>query len=278
LAVVTDPELLNLTRQPQQVGIRPDRLIVAAPHPPEAPDGGWLAYDPLAVEANARSMFGTSVEWLPASKSIADDLRRFGAQNVLDRAHLLAGPEVVERSYRGARGGDSLVVGTCGLDPRRRDRPNVKALEARLPTSDGYDVRILDARLCTRQKEHPRSLAPSWVAVDGSADDAGFQHQLDVFATIPTRTWGPFVPWTVVTALAGGAVILADPAMTPLLREAAIYAADGEAETVLRALTAEPGRLDEQRARGYAFCRDRASRRAVIDLIGTLLSGREDTP
>ncbi|HUQ00027.1 MAG TPA: glycosyltransferase family A protein [Aeromicrobium sp.] len=276
LAIVTDPELLNLTRQPEQVAIRADRLVVAAPHPPEAPDGRWLTYGPVAVEANARRMFATSVEWLPASAAIADELRRLGAQNVLQPAHLIVGPDAVERPYRGARGAGSLVVGTCGLDPRRRDRPNIKALEARLPTSDAYDVRILDARMCARQQESPRAMPLSWVAVDGLSDDARFQRQLDVFATIPTRTWGPFIPWTVVTALVEGAVVLADPDMEPLLGEAAIYARAGEADAALSALTADPSRLDDQRARGYAFCRDRASSRALIELIGTLLTGRED--
>jgi hypothetical protein len=277
LAIVTDPELLNLARRPGHVGIRADRLIVAAPHPPEAPDGRWLTYCPAVVEAHAERMFARQIEWLPASASIADDLRRRGASNVLAPAHLLVGPGVVERPYRGARGRDALVVGTCGLDPRRRDRPNIATLKTRLPTSDEHDVRILDGRMCARQQEHPRSMPLSWVAVDGLTGDTGFQHQLDVFATVPTRTWGPFVPWTAVTALAGGAVLVADPELEPFLGDAAVYAPAGEVESVLRPFAEDPARLDSQRARGYAFCRDRASSRALIELVGTLLSGGEDT-
>ena len=277
LAVVTDPELLNLTRPPDRVGITADRVIVAAPHPPRAPDGGWLTYAPTVVEANALRMFGTRVEWLPASSSIAAALRDDGAQNVLDPALLIVAPDVRERSYAGPRGHDVLVVGTCALDPRRRDRPNVAALRSRLPTSGAHDVRVLDSRMCALQERHPRSMPLSWLALEERLRDVGFQHQLDVFAPVPTRTSGPSVPWAAVTALAEGAVVVAGPELEPFFGDAALYAAPGEVEATLRPLAADPRLLDAQRARGYAFCRDRASGRALVDLIGTLVPGREDS-
>jgi len=275
LAVVTDPELLNLTRRPENVAITADRLVVAAPHPPGAPAGAWLTYDPVVVEANALRIFGAAVEWLPASDSIGDELRRLGATTVLEPALLAVAPTVRERPYRGSRGGSSLVVGSAALEPRRRDRPSVHDLLARLPTS-GFDVRVLDTALAARQRKHPRALPPTWVAVDESPSLGGFLRQLDVFAPVPTRTWGPSVPWSVLQALAGGTVVVADPALEPFLGDAAIYAAAGEVELVLKELANDPTRLDEQRARGYALCRDRASSDALTSLVGTLLAGRED--
>jgi glycosyltransferase involved in cell wall biosynthesis len=275
LAVVTDPELLNLTRRPENAAITADRLVVAAPHPPSAPVGGWLTYDPTVVEANAQRMFGTPVEWLPASASIADDLRQRGATAVLEPAVVAVAPTVGERPYRGARGGASLIVGTAALEPRRRDRPSIGDLSARLPAS-GFDVRVRDTALAARQEKHPRALPPSWVAVDESLPLSGFLRQLDVFAPVPTRTWGPYVSWAVFQALAEGAVVLADPALEPFLGEAGVYAATGEVEIALKELANDSARLDEQRARGYAMCRDRASSSAVTSLIGTLLAGRED--
>ena len=274
LAVVTDPELLNLTRRPGNVAITADRLIVAAPHPPAAPVGGWLTYDPAVVEANAQRMFGAAVEWLPASASIAEELRLRGAATVLEPALLAVAPTIRERPYRGARGGSSLVVGTAALDPRRRDRPSVNDLAERLPTS-GFDVRVLNTSFVARQQKHPRALPPTWVAVDDSPL-TGFLRQLDVFAPVPTRTWGPYVPWSILQALAEGAVVVADPALEPFLGEAGVYAAAGDVEVTLKELANEPARLDEQRLRGYAMCRDRASSAAVTSLIGTLLAGRED--
>ncbi len=275
LAVVTDPELLNLTRRPEHVAITADRLVVVAPHPPEAPVGGWLTYDPAVVEANARRMFGASVEWLPASAAISDDLRRLGATAVLEPALVAVAPTVRERPYGGARGGSSLIVGTAALEPRRRDRPRVVDLSARLPVS-GFDVRVLDTALATRQQKHPRLLAPTWVAIDDLPSLTGFLRQLDVFAPIPTRTWGPYLPWVVLQALSEGVVVAADPALEQFLGGAGIYAAAEEVEIRLKELAEDPARLDEQRARGYALCSDRASSAALTSLIGTLLAGRED--
>jgi hypothetical protein len=83
------------------------------------------------------------------------------------------------------------------------------------------------------------------------------------------------VAWSILQALAEGAVILADPVLEPFLGEAGVYAADGEVEVVLKELANDPARLDEQRARGYALCRDRESSSALTSLIGTLLAGRE---
>jgi len=275
LVVVTDPELLNLTRRPENAAIAADRLVVAAPHPPEAPVGGWLTYDPAVVEVNAERMFGAAVEWLPASASIGDELRRSGATTVLEPALLAVAPTIRERRYRGARGGSSLIVGTAALDPRRRDRPSVDDLSARLPTS-GFDVRVLDTTFAARQQKHPRVLPPTWVAVEESVPLSGFLRQLDVFAPVPTRTWGPYVPWSILQALAEGAVVVADPALEPFLGEAGIYAAADDVEVALKELANDPARLEAQRARGYAMCRDRASSAALTSLIGTLLAGRED--
>jgi len=274
LALVTDPELLNLTRRPEHVAITADRLVVAAPHPPAAPVGGWLTYDPAVVESNAQRMFGAQVEWLPASASIAEELRRRGAHIVLEPALLAVAPTVRQRPYRGARGGSSLVVGTAALEPRRRDRPSLDDLAARLPAA-GFDVRLLDNAVAGRQQKHPRAMPPTWVAVDESLTLNGFLRQLDVFAPVPTRTWGPYVPWSILQALAEGAVVLADPALEPFLGNAGVYAAAGEVDIALKELANDPVRLDEQRVRGYALCRDRASSGALTSLIGTLLAGRE---
>lgn len=275
LLLVTDPELLTLTRQPDHVAITADRLVVAAPHPPAAPDGGWLTYDPAVVEANAARMFGATVEWLPASMAIADALRSRGAGRVLEPSLLTVAPRVRERAHRAARGEPSLIVGTTALEPRRRDRPKIADLSARLPSA-GFDVRVRCDAFAARHQKRPRYMPPSWVAVEESVPLTGFLRQLDVFVPIPTRSWGPYLPWSAVQALAEGAIVVADPSLEPLLGDAGIYAAEGGIEVALKELLADPDGVRRQRDRGYALCRDRASKAAVAGLVGTLLAGRED--
>jgi hypothetical protein len=61
-----------------------------------------------------------------------------------------------------------------------------------------------------------------------------------------------------------------------LLGDAGIYAAASDVEVVLKELATNPDQFNEQRLRGYAMCRDRASSAALTSLVGTLLAGRED--
>jgi len=277
LAVVTDPELLNVTRPPEAVGITADRLIVVAPHPPEAPEGEWLTYDPAVVDDNARRMFGRVPEWLPATAAIADALRRRGAQTVLAPDQLVVAPPARERPYRGLRGGETLIVGTGGLEPRRRDRPERAHLLERLPTSGDYDVRLQQDPTVPNLITRWRAVPQTWVRLDDEIEFPRFLRQLDVFALIPTRSWGPSLHWTALAALAEGAVVLADPDLEPFLGEAAIYARPGEAADVLKQFVADPTLIDAQRERGYAFCRVRASSEQVAALIGRLIPGGEET-
>ena len=79
LLIVTDPELLALTRPSSEVGLSADRMVIVAGHPPMAPQGRSLAYDPASVERNATRMFQTAPDWLPAHADIAVDLAAHGA-------------------------------------------------------------------------------------------------------------------------------------------------------------------------------------------------------
>jgi len=276
LALVTDPELLNVTRPPDTVRIYADRLIVVAPHPAEAPSGEWLTYDPAVVDDNAQRMFGRVPEWLPATAEIADALRARGAQSVLAPGQLQLAPHVHERPYRGPRGGRPLIVGTGGLEPRRRDRPDRSQLLERLPMSDGYDVRLHQDPAVPNLITKWKSIPLTWARLGDEMSFPRFLRQLDVFVPMPTRSWGPSVHWSVLAAMAEGAVVLADPDLEPFLGAAALYASPGEAGEVLEALCAHADAIDRQRERGYAFCRSRASSTAVAAMIGRLIPGGEE--
>lgn len=273
LAVIVDPEILNLTRSPESVGIRADRLIVAAPHPPEAPEGQWLTYRPDVVEQNALRMFGRPIEWLPATEPIAEALRRQGARSVLAPSPLVVAPRVDARPYSGARGAESLIVGTAGLERTRRDRPSFATLRDRIPSGDDFDVRLLFDAATTRRIGKRRTLPTSWLVMLDSMPVDRFLRQLDAFVAIPTRSWGPSLHWTVVSALAEGAIVLADPDLRPFLGDAAVYIHSGDPAAALKGFVADSSLVDQQRALGYAFCRDRASADALVALVGRLFSG-----
>ncbi len=279
LLIVTDPEILALTRPPESVGLSADRLVVAAGHPPMAPTDDWLTYDPASVERNAKRMFGATVSWLPAHSGIADDLRAEGATGeILPPQPLAVVPTIRPRPYGGPRGGSRLVVGTTGLELLRRDRPSWAALQRLLPQDDDHDVRlrvdpaVLDAVLKQRR------LPPNWLAMDETVPLRDFMRQLDVFVALPTRSWGPELPWRVLVALAEGAIALVDPAYQHHLGGAALYATAADVHEQLKTLAADPDRLAEQRERGYAFCREQLSAEATVGLVKDLAGTGEDNP
>jgi hypothetical protein len=276
LAVVLDPEILNLTRPPDSVGIRADRLVIVAPHPPQAPDGGWLTYAPAVVDENAERMFGSTPDWLPATAEIAEALRAGGARSVLDPGQFLSAPRPHRRPYRGSRGSEGLVVGTGGLEPRRRDWPDRSDLLARLPTSAEADVRIHQDSAVSNRIARWRARPPAWLVIDEEMAFGRFLRSLDVHVVMPTRTWGPAVHWTALAAMSEGAVVVADPDMEPFLGEAALYSGPGGAADALKALAADAEEIDRQRERGYAFCESRASSAEVAALIGRLIPGGKD--
>ena len=227
------------------------------------------------MEANALRMFGAAV--VAAGQRI--DRRRSAWSRRDARPGALAPGGCAQQCASGriaAHAADRRSSSEPPLfEPRRRDRPKIADLSVRLPAS-GFDVRVRCDALAARQQRHPRVLPPSWIAVDDQSRSPGFCVTSTSSRPIPTRTWGPYVSWSVLQALAEGAVVVADPAWESLLGDAGVYAAPGDVEVVLKELATNPEQLDEQRDRGYAICRDRASSAALTSLVGTLLAGRED--
>ena len=275
--IVTDPEILALTRPPETVGLTTDRLVVVAGHPPTAPSGDWLTYDPVSVERNAKRMHGADVTWLPAHEGIADDLRAAGATGeILSPRPLGAVPTVRPRNYTGARGGSRLVVGTTGLSSLRRDRPTWSALQRLLPQSDDFDVRLRVEPEVLEAILKQRRLPPNWLALDESVPLRDFLRQLDVLVVVPSQSWGPELPWSAVAAMAEGAVVVIDPAYESHFLGAAVYASAVDVHEELTALAGDHDRLGEYRERGYSFCRDVLSAEAAVALVKELAGAGED--
>jgi glycosyltransferase involved in cell wall biosynthesis len=269
--IVSDPELLSLSRPPASVEMSADRIVIAAGYSPAKPHGMWLTFDPAAIERNAERMFGSRPEWLPAHDGIADDLRARGATStILPSRQFRVVPNVKRRPYTGARGGSRLIVGTTALELPRRDRPSWAALRRRLPRDDAYDVRMRADPEVIRTVLAHRRVPPGWLIMDESTPLRAFLRQLDVFVAIPPRSLGPVLPWSAVAAMAEGTVVIISPAFEPHLGDAALYVPGPDVHNELKALAADPERLSEQRERGYAFCRDVLSEEATVNLVTDL--------
>jgi hypothetical protein len=277
LLVVANPELLTLTRPPENVGFTTEKLVIVAGHPPVAPSDEWWTYDPPTVERNAKRMFGVEAVWLPAHDGIADDLRAAGAMGeVLPPQELSAATTVRPRRYAGRRGGSRLIVGTAGLELARRDRPTYASLRRLLPQDDDYDVRLRAGPEIVDAVLKDRRLPPNWLVLDESAPLRDFLRQLDVFVAVPSQSWGPELPWSAVAAMAEGAVVVIDPAYEGHLGGAAVYASAVDVHDELKALAADPDRLGEYRERGYAFCREVLSAEATVKIVKDLAGLGED--
>jgi len=254
VVIVTDPRLLNLTRPPDDVGIRAGRLVVVANSLTTA---GELPYDALTIQNNAQRMFRADAEWLPGHAGIAEALTGAGASVVLE-PHVIAPPLAVRRRLTsGLRGGHRLVVGVT--------RPDPDADLARwLPADEMLDIRLRWGGPAVRVV--PFKHREGWLRFDHSMAEDDFLTQLDVMVLVPGRTLA--VPGAAYAAMAQGIVLLADQAYEPLLGDAAVYAAADGAQVKLKELLAEPEAVEEQRERGYAYCEAAGAR--LSELIATL--------
>ena len=277
LMIVSDPEILALTRPPETVALSTERLVVVAGHPPQAPSGDWWTYDPASVERNAKRMFGVDTAWLPAHDGIADELRECGAAGeILPARQLRAVPTVRPRPYSGMRGGSRMIVGTTALELPRRDRLTWASLQRLLPQDDAYDVRLRADPEVVYAVLRRRPIPPGWLVLDEAAPLRDFLRQLDVFVAVPSQSWGPELPWSAVAAMAEGAVVVIDPSYQPHFRGAAIYASAVDVHDELTALADDPDRLGEYRERGYDFCREVLSADAAVALVKELAGLGED--
>lgn len=270
LLVVTDPELLTLTPRPQAVRLRPERAVIVANHPPRAPQGDWLTYDPTVVERNVRAIFGVDPSWLPAHDGIAHALMQDGATGAILPPQHTSVVESRPRIRPGLRGGSRPVIGTTGIESPRKDRPSLSQLRRLLPTDGSYDVRLRVDPDVMQQIRGDRRLPPRWLVQDENLPVEDFLRQLDVFIGIPMRSWGPEPSWAAIEAMAHGAVTILDPAYEEQFGDAALYAPPDEVSQVLKNVTADPARFARQQERGHAFVRG-LSAAAWQELVGDLI-------
>lgn len=258
LVMITDPGLLSLTRPPDEVGIRADRVVLVADTLAVA---GGVPYDPATIERNATRMFDSEVVWLPGHAGIAGALVAAGAGAVEEPALITPPLPVRRRLTVGLRGGDRLVVGVTHPDPDAD-------LVPWLPADETFDIRVRWGGPAVRAV--PFRHREGWLRFDHTMAEEDLLAQLDVFTLMPGRIAA--VPGPAYAAMAQGVVVLADEVYEPLLGHAAVYAAADGAQVKLKELLAEPEAVAEQRERGYDFAEAAGQR---LQALLTALSGRE---
>ncbi|MGZ5421445.1 MAG: glycosyltransferase family 2 protein [Aeromicrobium sp.] len=267
--LVRDPEILNFTRPANKVKFRADRLVIVAGYPCRAPEGGWLTYDPSAVERHARQMFGVEPEWLPGHDGIAESLLAEGAEATILSPQRVGVVEPRRRPFSGVRGGRRPVVGTTGLKAPLKDRPTMNTMRQMLPDDDDYDVRISADRELIDKIRRGEHLPVNWLVLD-EPDPSTFLRQLDFFVGMPKRSWGPELSWAALEAIAHGALAILDPAYEEQFGDAAVYAPAAEVKDAVDAFVKDPEEFARQQSRGYDFCVSQVSDAALREVVFTL--------
>ena len=251
LILVRDPELLSLPRPSGMVNLSAARLVIAATHPPRAPENGWLTYDPAVVESNARQLFGAEPVWLPAHGGIAEALTFEGAKaEILPSRKLAVVAPVRRRSFRGNRADNRPVVGTTAIEVPNKDRPTLEKLMELLPCDNSYDVRIRMPAEVVQELGGKRVFPPNWLILT-DVEASSFLCQLDFYVGVPMRSWGPELSWATLEAMANGCVAILDPAYEEFFGGAALYTGDHTAKSQIDALTRNPAAFALQQRLGY---------------------------
>jgi hypothetical protein len=267
IALVRDPELLCYPRRTDTLAITAESVVIHAAYPPRSPENGSYIYDPVAVEKNAATLLGHEPVWLPATAEIAQALSADGARGAIAEPGHLGIVRGHRRAHAGVRG-QRPIVGVTGLERfPTRDRPGVHDLRRLLPDTDGYDVRILDARGAIAPEQR-QDLPANWLlSRDTMIED--FVDQLDVLVCIPRRTWGPTLTREAALAAGRGCLLIVPPAYAQYFDDAAICAHETEIAGVIDSVWKDPDRFDAQQQRGYAWAESALTDHAFLGLLAS---------
>ena len=259
--LVRDVDLLALPRSSDAVAMRPERVVVIADRLPIVGDAPRVSWDPVHLESVVRTMFDRDTEWIPASVDVADAIALSGATGTIHPSHLMEVARVAHFPRRLRPG--TPVVGIVDAATFRVEAADRRGLAALVPA--GADLRLLEA-----EPRPVRADALSFVAADIGA--TAFYDQCDVVIVPPTRTRGASLLRPAIEAMARGCVVVVDPALRPLLGDAALYLDDPDAEHLVARLTADPQRFAEQQGRSLRFCETDLAPAAYAAVVTAVIS------
>ncbi|WP_082555926.1 glycosyltransferase family A protein [Aeromicrobium sp. Root472D3] len=242
--LVRDVDLLALPRSADAVAMRPRSVAVVADRLPVTGTAPRVSWDPVHVESVVRTMFDVDVQWLPATAEIADAIAASGATGVVRPPR----PMQVVRPARFPRRllPGAPVVGVLDPATEALEVTDRRRLAAALPRD--ADVRVLEGDARGRVR------ADALTFSTGTIDTTAFLDLCDVVIVPPTRVGGATLLRPALEAMARGCVVVVDPALRPLLGEAALYLDDPDVASTIERLTADPALHAAQQGRSLGFC------------------------
>ncbi len=264
--LVTDVDLLALPRASDAVSSRPERVVVIADRLPVVGEAPRISWDPAHLDSVVRSMFDRETEWIPATAEIGAAITASGATGAVHPPRLMQVAHV-PRFPRLLLPG-TPVVGIVDGASYAAEAADRRGLAALLPT--GIDIRVLDGQ--TRPPLRPGAL--SFAA--GDLDPSAFYDQCDIVVVPATGVGGTTLLRPAIEAMARGCVVIVDPALRPLLGDAALYLDRDLGHTVTR-LTADRALFADQQSRSLRFCRTDLSPTSYATVVATLAAPTTST-
>jgi hypothetical protein len=262
LLLVRDVELLALPRSAAAVAMRPERVVVVADRLPRTGDTPRVSWEPAHVESVVRTMFGLDTEWIPATAEIGAAIGAAGATGLVHPPHLMEVARVARFPRRLLPG--TPVIGIVDAATYKIEAADRRGLAKLVPP--GVDLRVLQAE--PGKPVRPDALSFAAADIDASA----FYDQCDIVIVPPTKFSGSALLRPAIEAMARGCVVIVDPALRPVLGDAALYLDDPDAQHLVSGLTGDPQRHAEQQERSLRFCKTELAPEVYAATVSTLVS------
>ncbi|MGP3535459.1 glycosyltransferase family 2 protein [Microbacterium sp. RD1] len=250
--VLGDPALLNYVSD-QLPAVRAREVVIVAASPPRDPSTNLHRYDATSVNATVKDLWGVTPVWLPGREHVRNVLADIEGVHVgaADFPVGCAWEFVTPRGRRRALPIIGAVIGAA-----EDEIPSTSRQLLALHSEDQrFDVRLVgaSARVASLLEDVPRH----WLVY--RPDDIthrAFYRQIDFFvSSTGDLDAGQVVP-RVIDAVSAGAVAVVPPSFTPVLADAAVYAAADEVPDVVGRLFADPDEYAAVVARAQASVRE----------------------
>ncbi|MET0447558.1 MAG: glycosyltransferase [Aeromicrobium sp.] len=262
--LVRDVDLLALPRAADAVAMRPERVVVIADRLPVVGEAPRVSWEPSHVESVVRTMFDRETEWIPATAEIGAAITAAGATGTVHPAHLMEVATVARFPRRLLPG--TPVVGVVDSSAYRVEQADRRRLKALVPRGKELDVRVLE------DESRPSLRADALAFRSDEIGASAFYDQCDVVIVPAPRVSGSTLLRPAIEAMSRGCVVIVDPALRPLLGDAALYLDDDVDRTVAH-LTGDPATFASQQERSLRFCETELAATAYAAVVTSLTTG-----